>query len=126
VRQGQKIWSVTSGDTTVEMAAPVEGMVTSVNPRVLKDPNRVTDDPYGEGWILTLQAPQLATCLKNLLPVQMVRAWMHNSLERVGTLCAEGATALDGGHPVRGALTRVDPRIDPEVRRRMIKEFFLL
>ena len=122
VRQGQKIWSVQSGDTIVEMAAPVEGMVTSVNPRVLKDPNRVVDDPYGDGWILTLQAPQLATCLKNLLPVQMVRSWMHNSLERVGALCTEGATALDGGHPVRGALLHASP----DARRRMIKEFFLL
>lgn len=123
VRQGQKIWSVTRGSVTVDMAAPVEGMVTSVNPKVIENPNRVTDDPYGDGWVLTLQSPQLGTCINNLLKGSMVRAWMQNSLERVGALCAASAgTALDGGPPIQGALTVADP----ELRSRMIKEFFLL
>jgi glycine cleavage system H lipoate-binding protein len=123
VRQGQKIWSVTRDGVTVDMVAPVEGMVTSVNPKVLNDPNRIAEDPYGDGWVLTLQAPQLGSCLNNLLRGSMIRAWMQNSMERVGALCAEaGGTALDGGPPIRGALAQADP----ELRSRMIKEFFLL
>jgi len=123
VRQGEKIWSVTRDDMTVDMVAPVEGMVTAVNPKVVANPNSVIDDPYGDGWVLTLQTPQLGVSLKNLLPISMVRSWMQNSMERFGTLCTEaGGTALDGGMPVRDALVHVDP----EVRRRMIQEFFLL
>jgi glycine cleavage system H lipoate-binding protein len=123
VRQGEKIWSVTRDDMTVDMVAPVEGMVTAVNPKVVANPNSVIDDPYGDGWVLTLQTPQLGVSLKNLLPISMVRSWMQNSLERFSTLCTEaGGTALDGGMPVRDALQHVDP----EVRRRMIQEFFLL
>jgi len=123
VRQGQKIWSVTRDGITVDMVAPVEGMVTSVNPKVLNDPNRIAEDPYGDGWVLTLQAPQLGSCLNNLLRGSMIRAWMQNSMERVGALCSAAAgTALDGGPPIRGALAQADP----ELRSRMIKEFFLL
>jgi len=123
VRQGQKIWSVTRDGITVDMVAPVEGMVTSVNPKVLNNPNRIAEDPYGDGWVLTLQAPQLGSCLNNLLRGSMIRAWMQNSMERVGALSTAAAgTALDGGPPIRGALAHADP----ELRSRMIKEFFLL
>ncbi len=72
----------------------MEGIVTSVNPRVLKDPDRAADDPYQRGLDLRVEVSRLATNVKNLVQVQMVAPWMHHSLGRLTNLCAPRAPPL--------------------------------
>jgi len=123
VRQGQKVWSITRDNVTIDMVAPVEGVVTAVNPEVQKDPSLLTKDPYKDGWVCVIKSPDLAFNVNNLLRGSFVGAWMQNTLRRVGTLLPQtaGAMAQDGGIPVAGVLTQVDSN----VQRTMIKEFFL-
>ncbi len=61
VRQGQKLCTVKHGDQSVEMLSPVEGVLVSVNHEVLKNPNLITEDPYKNGWLCVVKAPELAT-----------------------------------------------------------------
>ncbi len=122
VRQGQKLWSLTCDGTTVEMLSPVEGVLTSVNTNVLKDPELLMKDPYGEGWVCVVKAPELATNTKNLVQGPMVPAWMQGTLARLSGMTAQSsAVAQDGGLPVKGLLRQ----LDPELRKRIVHEFFL-
>src|SRR5271165_2324110 len=57
VRQGQKIWTIFRDGKSVDMVSPIEGTVTAINEGVMKDPELARKDPYGEGWLLTVQAP---------------------------------------------------------------------
>jgi glycine cleavage system H protein len=122
VRQGQRIWTLHTAEDAVEMMSPIEGMVIDANPRVLRDPNLALDDPYGDGWILVLQVPQMSTSLKNLIPDSLVRPWLQDCLDRFAALSRPAmATGLDAGPPVRGALAQLEPGL----RRRAVKELFL-
>jgi len=123
VRQGQPICKVGAGDVSVDLVAPIEGVVTAVNTKLLEDPGAIGREPYGEGWLVQVQSPDLHINLRNLLQDGVVRPWMRNSLERVAALASGFAPALaqDGGVPVPGVLTKVEPTL----QRLMINEFFL-
>jgi len=123
VRQGQKLCTVKSGEHTVDMLSPVEGVVISINHEILKDPGLVTSDPYRNGWVCVVKAPELSTNAKNLLQGPIVPAWMQNSLIRLRGMMPESnpAFAQDGGLPIKGMLFKVNA----SVRHQLVKEFFL-
>jgi glycine cleavage system H protein len=101
VRQGQRAWTLHRQGERAEMLSPVEGEVVEVNAQVLDDPGLVRKDPYGEGWLFTVFAPDEESSLKNLVPKGLVRSWMRDAAERlyalqpslVGPVAAEGGLA---------------------------------
>ncbi len=123
VRQGQRIATITSGEVSVDLVSPLEGVVISVNQDVLKDPNLAVKDPYKDGWIAVVKAPEIEINLKNLVQGGMVLPWMQNSLRRLMAITAQlgPAMAQDGGLPVAGLLTKVEPGM----QRAILKEVFL-
>jgi len=122
VRQGQKLITLRSGDTSVDLLSPVEGVVMAVNNDALRDPSLVTRDPYGHGWIAMVKSPDLKINQKNLIQGSMVAPWMQNNLARLNAMVSPSpALAQDGGRPIDGLL----PRLTPELRRNVVKEFFL-
>jgi glycine cleavage system H lipoate-binding protein len=121
VRQGQKIISASCGNTTVDMVAPVEGVVIAVNPDVVRDPSVLKHDPYKEGWLCMVKSPDLKTNLKNLIAGHFVAPWMQNTVSAVNGIANAGATAADGGLPIDGLL----PKLSPEQQKVLIKEVFL-
>ncbi len=122
VRQGQKVCTISAGGTTAEFMSPIEGVVVSVNHEVLRDPSLLAKDPYKDGWVCVIKAPDLDINKKNLLQDNMIGTWMQNSMRRLQAYSAPlGAATADGGLPIEGLLGHVDPN----VRRDMIREFFL-
>lgn len=123
VRQGQKLCTVKRGEQSVDMLSPVEGVLVSVNHEVLKNPHLVTEDPYKDGWLCVVKAPELATNVKNLLQGPIVPAWMQNSMARLSGMMQQLSPALaqDGGLPMKGLFFQVDA----SVREQLVKEFFL-
>ncbi|MGB8887096.1 MAG: glycine cleavage system protein H [Candidatus Korobacteraceae bacterium] len=123
VRQGQKLCTVTREGQSIDLLSPVEGVLISVNHEVLKNPNLVIDDPYKNGWLCVVKAPEMTTNVKNLLQGPIVLPWMQNSLARIGAMVQQLTPALaqDGGLPVKGLLFQVDA----SAREQLVKEFFL-
>ena len=123
VRQGQKFATVKSGDLSLDLISPVEGVVMAINHDVIHQPALATTDPYKDGWLAMVKAPDFSLNVKNLLQGPMVAPWIQNSVSRLNTMTAQGATALaqDGGLPLGGLLAR----LSPELRQTVIKEFFL-
>ena len=54
VKAGQQIGEVESTKTTSTIYTPVSGTVTSVNPELKDHPEIVNADPYGKGWMITV------------------------------------------------------------------------
>jgi len=123
VRQGQALCTITHDGRNVDLLSPVEGVLVSVNHEVLKNPNLIVDDPYRNGWLCVIKAPEMATNVKNLLTGPIVLPWMQNSLARLGAMVQQlnPALAQDGGLPVKGLLFQVDATIQAQ----LAKEFFL-
>ena len=55
VAAGEPIGLVESSFTVFELVSPLTGAVIDVNSEAESVPRRVTDDPYGAGWLLTVR-----------------------------------------------------------------------
>jgi glycine cleavage system H protein len=55
VSVGEPIGLVESSSTVFELLSPLSGIVVEVNPETESAPRKVTADPYGEGWLLTIR-----------------------------------------------------------------------
>jgi len=122
VRQGQKLITLSSNGASVDLLSPVEGVVTAVNDDVLRDPSLVTNDPYENGWIAIVKSPDLKINQRNLIQGSMVAPWMQDNVARLSAMLSPlPALAQDGGSPISGLL----PQLTPELRQKVVKEFFL-
>jgi len=123
VRQGQRLLTVRANGVSFDILSPVEGVVMAMNSDVEKDPTLVARDPYKDGWIVMLESPDFAINQKNLLQGSMVAPWMHYNVARLNSALATSNPDLaqDGGLP----LSQVLSRVEPELRQKLIKDFFL-
>ena len=123
VSQGEKGWSLRAGSRTIDMLSPVNGKVVGVNEAVLKSPENIGKDPYGQSWLLKVQSPKVSANLKNLLSGGLARKWMEGVRENLLTRMNYnlGAVSQDGGVPVDG----IARNLDREQWDRIVKEFFL-
>jgi glycine cleavage system H protein len=123
VRQGQKLVTLFSGDQSFDLVSPVEGVVMALNKEVIQDPGLIARDPYQNGWIAMVKAPDLTLNKKNLVQGGMVVPWLQNSVTRLNGMVAQLAPtmAADGGVPMPGLLMRVTA----ELREKLAKEFLL-
>lgn len=51
-----KISEVESTKSVSEIYAPVSGTITEANTDLADEPERLNEDPYGEGWICAIEA----------------------------------------------------------------------
>lgn len=124
IRQGQKIISIHRDGGDLELVSPIEGTVVDVNENALKNPDTVGKDPYGEGWLLLVNAPDVKTNFRNLLNGTMARRWLDESAAKLRAFGATPAmaTAQDGGV----AVNDVAGELPPEQWAKIEKELFLL
>lgn len=55
LKAGDRLASVETVKTVVEVGSPLSGTVVEVNERLEANPELVNEDPYGEGWIALVQ-----------------------------------------------------------------------
>jgi glycine cleavage system H protein len=55
VSAGEPIGLVESSSTVFELLAPLSGVVVDLNEEAGSAPRKVTEDPYGGGWLLTIR-----------------------------------------------------------------------
>ncbi|MGA7079515.1 MAG: glycine cleavage system protein H [Terriglobales bacterium] len=126
IRQGQKLCTVYHDDAAVDMVSPIEGTVSDINEAVAKDPKLALSDPYGNGWLVTVNAPDAKTSFKNLLGGALARWWTEESASRLqrripAEMAFAGALAQDGGE----AINDVSAQIPKQEWAPIAKEFFL-
>jgi len=109
IRQGQKILSFYRDGEKTEMVSPTEGEVMAMNPEVAANPALLRSDPYGKGWLLTINVPDEENTTRNLIPKGLVHDWMRLAVDRLYSHqpMLAGAAAADGGRPAEDLLAEV-------------------
>jgi glycine cleavage system H protein len=99
IRQGQKLLTMFRNGQSAEMVSPIEGTVTAINESALRDPQAARNDPYGEGWLVKVDAPDAKTNFRNLLNGTLARSWMEDTARRFRMMMSPAVAALaqDGG-----------------------------
>ncbi len=123
IRQGQKVLSIHRDGGTVDMLSPIEGTVTDINEAILNKPSLAQEDPYGDGWMLKVEAPDARTSFRNLLGGSLARWWTEEAASRLqrrmpGVL---DAVAQDGGV----AMNHLTAEMPTPEWVALAKEFFL-
>ena len=125
IRQGQKILSFKKNGVTVEMVSPIEGSVSDVNEAVLANPEASRRDPYGDGWLLTVQSPDAKTNFRNLMGGALAHTWMEEAVARLlkRLPASTGALVLaqDGGI----ATDELAAGVPAQEYKTITQEFFL-
>ena len=123
IRQGQKICTIHRDNASVDMVSPIEGSIADVNDAVAQDARLALRDPYGEGWLITVQSPDAKTNFRNLLGGPLARWWTEESASRLHRRLPTplGALAQDGGV----AIDNVGAQIADHDWAQVAKEFFL-
>jgi len=124
VAQGEKAWSLLVDSKSIDMLSPVDGKILEINEDLLSSPEGISKDPYGESWLMKVQAPNISTNLKNLLSGRLARKWMEGVRENLFARMNYnlGAVSQDGGVPVDGTARN----LDRERWDKIAKEFFLI
>ncbi|MCC7236293.1 MAG: glycine cleavage system protein H [Bryobacterales bacterium] len=123
IRQGQRVIAVTRQGERVELVSPTEGEVVEINEEVLRNPALLRQQPYEKGWLFAVHVPDEESTSRNLVPTNLVRAWMSEAVHAVYALQpqAAGAIAADGARPAADLLANL-----PEIPwQSNAAEFFL-
>lgn len=123
IRQGQKFVALLRDGQKTELVSPVEGEVTSVNEALLQDATVLNNDPYGQGWFVSVISPDLPTSFRNLLNGSLARKWMAEAASRLQMRvpALAGAVAQDGGVAMHDLTVHLATAKWAEITR----EFFL-
>ena len=123
IRQGQKLASVYRDGAKVDMLSPIEGSVADINDALVQNPELARKDPYGEGWLVTVQSPDAKTNFRNLMSGALARWWTEEAASRLQKRvpAALGALAQDGGV----AMDNVTAQMPEQNWTELTREFFL-
>jgi glycine cleavage system H lipoate-binding protein len=123
IRQGQKVCTIHRDGAAVDMVSPIEGSVADINEAIVRNPELANKDPYGEGWLITVQSPDAKTNFRNLLGGALARWWTEESASRLQRKMPMmlGALAQDGGV----AMDNVTVHMPDQDWAALAKEFFL-
>jgi len=67
VEPNTQIAAVESVKATSEIYSPIGGKVVEVNKSLEDSPETINSDPYGEGWIVAIEAPDVEEQVKKLM-----------------------------------------------------------
>ena len=117
------MWSIVRNGVKVDMVSPIEGSVADINEALVNDPTLAAKDPYGDGWMITVQSPDSKTNFRNLLGGALARWWTEESSMRLQRVMpnALGALAQDGGV----AIDDLASTMPDEQWTKITREFFL-
>lgn len=55
LEQNRLFGSIEGAARSFDLIAPIDGVVVAINPKVEASPHSLSDDPFGEGWLLKVR-----------------------------------------------------------------------
>ena len=111
MRQGEKGWSLRRNIKKLDIASPVAGEVVEVNWRLVQNPELLSTDPYGEGWLMRVKPKNFTRDIRNLLHGSAAVRWMEESATELRSIFSGnlGLVFQDGGLPLDGLADYLEP-----------------
>lgn len=108
IRQGQRIIAMHHDGREIDLVSPIEGTVVDINQKAIDNPKLAQTDPYGDGWLLSVNSPDAKTNFRNLLGGNVARKWMDDAAARLRMIAMPaGAMAQDGGVAVTNVIDQL-------------------
>ena len=85
VSQGETCGKIQSRKWIGKLVAPVSGEITEINEEMEEDTGLINTDPYGEGWILVIEAEnedELQSELKDLIHGDAVQDFVDREIAK--------------------------------------------
>ena len=82
VKQMQVAATYESGKWIGKLHAPVSGVIVEVNRELEEKPELINEDPYGEGWVLVIEAENLEEDLRRLMYGEKAVKWLKSEIEK--------------------------------------------
>jgi glycine cleavage system H protein len=120
--KGECFAHIIQEDYILQVISPLSGAVQTINPRLENEPELITNDPRGEGWLITVKPKHLESDLKNLLFGRKALSWYQREekeiIARTELILKHnpqgvGPTMQDGGCRIsclREVLNSVNPK----------------
>jgi glycine cleavage system H lipoate-binding protein len=118
VLQGENLCLILQQEGILSMVSPSSGSILSVNPKLKDQPDLVSRDPLGDGFLLTLKPKNLQRDQRHLFSGETALSWYQKELERfkaavISDLSPDqkglGMTMQDGRIKFRGIKKSIDP-----------------
>jgi glycine cleavage system H protein len=114
VEAGRPLFRMELNGRSISILSPVSGRIATVNHSLREQPGLVATDPYGKGWVCSIDQSQPAPHAMRL--GQKAALWLEHEVARFQEFLtvrltpefAVGVTSQDGGLPVPGALAQFD------------------
>jgi glycine cleavage system H protein len=82
IKRGESIGVLEAAKMTGDLIAPVSGVLVDRNEAVLRDPYLVNTAPYGEGWLVAIEAGDWENESTRLVSGEALPAWIAAEIER--------------------------------------------
>ncbi len=82
VSQGEICGKIQSRKWIGKLVAPVSGEIAEINEELEEDTSLINSDPYGEGWILVIEATDLESELANLMQGESLTEFIEAEYRR--------------------------------------------
>ena len=93
-------WGLKRGDNSADVLSPVDGVIVEVNSRARENPGMTGREPYGEGWLFMVKAPDIKASVNQLMADSDSLDWMNGEVSRLENMIEDvaGPLAADGGY----------------------------
>ncbi len=117
VTTGQPLFRLEHQGRAVTIPSAMTGRVMAVNTRLAEEPELLSSDPYGSGWICYLSPTRVEQSAPSVRFGERATMWLQSEFGRfqefifaqVAPDLALGATSQDGGLPAMGCLVELGP-----------------
>jgi glycine cleavage system H protein len=117
VAAGQPLFRLEHNGCGITVPSTITGRVMAVNSRLVDQPELLSSDPYGSGWICYLTPTQVQEPTSSLRFGEQAAEWLEKEFDRfqefifgqVSPDLALGVTIQDGGIPAAGCLGELGP-----------------
>lgn len=117
VTAGQPLFRLEHGGRAIAIPSAITGRVMAVNTRLAGQPELLSSDPYGSGWICYLSPTRVEEPTPSLRFGEQAMMWLESEFVRFREFVfaqtspdlALGITSQDGGLPTVGCLRELDP-----------------
>jgi glycine cleavage system H protein len=81
LQPGDEVASIETIKVNVILPSPVTGTILEVNPELEEEPERINEDPYGEGWLAVVELSDWEADKAGLLDAQAYYVLMKEQAE---------------------------------------------
>ena len=81
--EGEYCAHIIQEDYILPVISPLSGSVQTVNPRLEKEPELITNDPRGDGWLIMIKPRNLESDLRNLLFGRKALSWYRREEKEI-------------------------------------------